>query len=297
MNMKTKECEICGEFFETEHLRQKYCIECGKNPEKARKKYDKAVIQVSKNMGVYEIPWKKTCGYCKKTFMTTSLRKYCNKSCEKSARIAEAKCRVCKDLLINHGNYTGKGVCSKECEERLPIIQETKRNKKEAERIRKARVNGDYVSCKFCNKYFVRKDYEEFCSNICSKNHELELKHKKEVEKRNSPDWVDPNTLETRTCDYCKEPYICEHYYALNYCSNECRKKGEKRQKQIKRNAEKRSAFQFANLCIDCKTSQKLCERFTSKFLRLPEGTKEKQINGKNIVYECLKYSNDKKLE
>ena len=287
MELKIKECEICGNAFSTGYAQQKYCPKCGKDPERARREYEWASERLNRHAGVGGEYKERICEACGKTFHSVYGRSYCSDACKEYARVSKARCKVCGRLLIESGNETGKGTCSGECDKRLIAL-------KEAQRIQKAKENGDYIRCKQCGKWFVSKNFGNiFCTNDCRKAYKA-VESERVAQK--PPGWVDPHTIEDHVCPSCGNTFQCERYMKKTYCSEECRASMAKRKKAARR-TEKAAVAEPAgepapvHLCTTCKTSQAACERFSSKFVYSPEGSKTKKVSGVWIVHECPKFT------
>ena len=291
MALITKECEICGDKFSTNFAQQKYCDVCGKDPERARRDYEWASARLRRHSGVDNTPKELVCEVCGKLFYSLFNRSYCGDACKEYARIRKAVCKACGKPLIESGNETGKGVCNEECAKELTLIRE-------AERIQKAKDSGNYIQCKHCGKWFVSKSYSnEFCGNDCYKAHKAAELCRQE---QKPPGWVDPQMVETRICPCCLTPFQCKRYENKIYCSKECRISMAKKTQASKQHEPKPDMAAATepgappipvHLCTECKTSQASCERFTSKFVYSPKGSKMKRVDGVLIVHECPKFT------
>ncbi len=246
--MILKTCEICGTKFEASRRSQRYCKECGKNPERARRGYAHAERINRHNAGDwYTPPEKATCEECGKKFFAIYDKRFCSRECRQTHIAEELKlrCPICGALLIEKGIYHPKAIpCNPECKEKY--------------NFQKAVQEGRYKPCEHCGKKFVAKYQEQrFCCVSCSRA------------------WQKVNGGQRKTQRDIP-------------CSQECQTHIKVRTLSPK---EVPKPSNPANLCLACKTSQALCERFTSHFTYLPTGAVMRNIKGKRIVVSCPKYS------
>lgn len=251
-----------------------YCKRCGKDSKKAKERHEKALLINKIHAGDFDKPFEITCIECGKTILTTQKRGFCSIVCQESHRIQTAKCPVCRALLIDKGNETGRGYCSDDC--------------KQASRLKRAIESGDYVPCEFCGKEFIRKNYSNvFCSNDCYLASRAEKrKAKEEMEKSRKPRL----RQEERKCEACGKPFLWKITSAgQRFCSPECRNSVNKKVK--KKDIKKLKLGKELHICTVCKTSQKDCERFTSNFMYSPKGAIGKTLNGKFVIVSCPKFT------
>ena len=203
ISIETKICEICGSSFEPRNGNQKYCTECGKDPEAARTRYELAVRRNKINAGDFVKPMEKDCKNCGKKFITTyESREFCSENCRDEYKVNTAVCPYCKKKLIDKGITTGRGYCSEEC-----------RKKDELEG---AIARGLYGPCEQCGKKFIhRNEQARFCSQACSIAYRA-------AHKKPKPAPVKRDL--TRKCPACGRVFtITPQQYSKVYCSSECR--------------------------------------------------------------------------
>lgn len=263
--IETRVCEICGAEFLPANGNQKYCPECGKNPEKARRGYAAAVAINRHHAGEQDIPMEKECINCGKKFLTVNKgRRFCSEDCGKTYRINHAECPVCHVRLIEKGITTGKGYCSEKCREEA--------------RFQRAIRDGNYVPCKQCGKKFIRSSLaNQFCSKECYEIYrEAHIRILAQSQKR-AP-------VTKKICPVCKKEFSVTPFQTTKlYCSVECRAKAQAARKPA-------AANPGTHLCTTCRVSQKNCERFSSGFKKLPEGAELRTEKGQDIVVYCPKY-------
>lgn len=270
ISIETKTCEICGIEFEPTTTTQKYCPECGKNPERTRQKYDSAVRQNKIHAGDLYKPVEIECIVCGKTFMTTyENRRFCSNTCRREYVVNTATCPVCNIKLIEKGVLTGRGYCSEECREKA--------------RIQKAILDERYIACEHCGKKFIRpNECSRFCSKACYEAHRMEHRPTPARQDEPLPFRIRPET--ERTCPVCGKVFpITPQQSSKRFCSIDCRKRAS----PPKKKTEKR---QSGHLCSSCRITQANCERFSSNFKRLPKGARTSVEKGQTIVSECPKY-------
>lgn len=260
-----KTCEICAAEYDASRANQRFCRDCGKNPELARRRYIKAELTSKRNAGDMYKPREYTCKVCGKKTISTYNRTFCSNACLQLHIVYTAKCPVCGDLLTSKGRMTGKGCCSDECTE--------------TQRLQVAKAKGRYKACQQCGEMFIAaQDESKFCSVPCYRAWMAEQKLIKPVKR----------DLERR-CRGCGKVFTYTKEQAgLQYCSDECR------QDQVRaraRAATKAVKKPDENICITCKTSQSQCERFTSNFTYVPQGATQKSIRGKVVVVTCPRFT------
>lgn len=264
---ETKVCEICGDDFIASKSDQKYCPTCGKNPGRTRVQYRIAVQVNKEHAGDAFKPKQLVCMECGKTFISTYNREFCGNSCRHTYRLKTAKCPECGALLASKGIVAEHGYCSDSC--------------KEAHVLQVAIEKGRYIACEQCGKMFIsKKEYGRFCGNICARAYQQT--HKKTYVQS-------PRPISKTHCAYCGKlieltPFQC----SKKYCSLECRKAAYKRKPTPN---PKQPAISTAHICLMCKTSQALCERFTSNFVVIPMGAETKRVGGKAVIVSCPKFS------
>lgn len=268
-----KVCEICGDEYEGIPT-QKYCPICGKKPDRARKRCEKAQNLLNIHMGIYDEPKKKKCQYCGKEFSTYNGFSFCSEECRKRHRIENATCTFCgRNLLslgIEHFSKTGgTRFCSEEC-----------RNKWKERVSLYNNVPSNLQTCPQCGKDFKGKN-TIFCSKDC-------------YEKAKSEGWKPDKYKKVEVlCGHCKKAFTTSYKSPSRYCP-ECttllwknRKKkadiAKKKQAEEKRQAD----IEKNGLCFYCQTTYSNCEKMRTNFRYYPKGAKLKQ--GK--VIECPSYT------
>ena len=229
---------------------QKYCRECGKNPERVRQKYDAAVAANKRHAGEQDIPIEKECKNCGKKFLTIyKSREFCSETCGEAYRIT-----------------TGRGYCSDECREK--------------DRLQKAIRDGNYIPCEQCGKNFIRSNLaSRFCCKECYEKYR-ETHKKTPVQPQKKP------AVTTKVCPVCKKEFPVTPFQTTKlYCSAECRAKVQHTVK-----LKPATAKPGTHLCTTCRVSQKACERFSSGFTKLPKGAEMRTVKGQDIVVKCPKY-------
>lgn len=264
---ENKICEICGNDFIASKSDQKYCPTCGKNPERARARYKIAVRINKEHAGDAFKPKQCVCVECGKAFMSVYNRDLCSDTCRHTYRLKTAKCPVCGVLLASKGIVAERGYCSDSC--------------KEAHRLKVAIEQGRYIACEQCGKMFIsKKEYGRFCGNTCARAYQQA--HKKTYVQSATP-------ISTTHCAHCGK--IIEQtpfQRTKKYCSMECRKAAYQQKSRTNPMPPSKST---EHICLRCKTSQALCERFTSNFVDIPMGAETKRVGGKDIVVSCPKFS------
>lgn len=263
----TKICEICGAEFEPVNGIQKYCHECGKNPERVRQRYATAVATNKRHAGEQDVPVEKECKNCGKKFLTVyKNREFCSEACGETYRIDTAECPVCHARLIDKGITTGRGYCSDECRDK--------------DRLQKAIRDGNYIPCEQCGKNFIRPNLaSRFCCKECYETY-------RETHKRTPAQPQKKPAITTKVCPVCKKIFPVSPFQTTKlYCSVKCRTK-------VQRTAKPKSATAKpeTHLCTTCRVSQRACERFSSGFKKLPEGAELRTVKGQDIVVKCPKY-------
>lgn len=244
---------------------QKYCAECGRDPEKARRRYAAAVAANKRHAGEADKPVEKVCKNCGKTFLTVYRGKdFCTSSCGEAYRINHAECPICHTRLIEKGITTGKGYCSEACREEA--------------RLQRAIQDGDYIACEQCGKKFIRKNFaNRFCSKECYEAY-------REAAKVPAKEPGKKPGLAKKVCPVCKKEFtVSPLQMSKRYCSVECRNRALSAPKPA-------AAKPGTHLCTTCRVSQKACERFSSGFKKLPEGAELRKVNGQDAVVACPKY-------
>lgn len=265
-------CEICGSTFESK-AKAKYCEKCRKDTNKAKNKINKAISMSKARLGEYEKPKKQICMYCGKEFLSIYNRRFCSNVCSESHISDTKKCIVCGDLIYKHRaiqkNATNIKYCSSECKE-------------------KARYK-EIKKCKGCNKEFnATKHNQQWCSISCFNTNRERPKRPK-------------ISVYERSCIICEKRYKTANKNK-KCCSVACgkvsahfeREKEKKFQEEQRKLMEKRSQIKGkdkpTNLCIDCKTSMKDCEWFSSNYTKHVKGSVWKEIEGKILLIKCPKY-------
>jgi hypothetical protein len=215
MPMK-KICEICFSEFEVSRGNQKYCSECGENPDKARVRYAKAESRIASLLGERDAPKEMVCQECGKVFLSLWEKEYCSAECGKKHRVETAQClRIgCFNRLKDHGNLTGRGYCSDKCREMAAV--------------EKAEEKGDYILCSVCGKKFIRKNYSNVC---CSNECRLALRTRRKEERQCQDE---ANKMKTAKyyaerlrgiCPVCGKEFTRDmSAMGQKFCGAECRK-------------------------------------------------------------------------
>ena len=278
--MENRKCVACGEEFTPVNSQQKYCKECREN-KRTVEYYERAVALNKRNAGDYDKAKVITCQcrVCGKKFLSIGARQsYCSSACLQ-AHIAEtAKCPICGVRLMDKGITSGKGCCSDECREEL--------------RRQHAIAAGKYIACENCGKMFISKNYRNvFCCKRCFDEHRRKEKARREQLMQK---YQDTHLRQFRRCPVCDKNFeIGPFQKTKKFCSVQCYRKANRQAaaaKKITKKASSRGACGKESLCIGCKTSQKMCERFTSGFQYYPTGAVVQVDAGKQIVVTCPKY-------
>ena len=265
-----KQCEVCWDKYDETKSYQKYCPACGKDPERARRRYAKAEYINKIHAGDVNKVREGSCTECGKKVLTTYGARFCSTACQENHRMKTARCPMCNGLLIEKENYSGRGYCSGEC--------------KGAARLAMAKASGDYVPCENCSKMFIRSAYSNrFCCRACYENW-------RDAQQKPKPQ-LNPATVrqEQRACEGCGAAFTWSRGNSgQRFCSTACRKQKMKSDK--KKETEKLNLGVDMHICAVCRTSQADCERFTSNFIYSPEGANGKIINGKYVITTCPKF-------
>jgi ferredoxin len=95
-----KICEICGDEFQEVKSNQRYCKDCGKNPERARQHYVKAELTNRIHAGdLYKVK-EVRCIECGRTILTTYNKSFCSTACSEKHRIKHARYPKYSPLLV-----------------------------------------------------------------------------------------------------------------------------------------------------------------------------------------------------
>lgn len=268
-----KVCEICGDEYAENRSNQRYCKVCGKNSAKARAKYKRAEFINKIHAGDLHKPKEITCLECGKKLLTTYIRSFCSTVCTEGYRIRKAKCPICKTLLTEKGNHSGRGCCSDECREK--------------HKLQKAIEKGNYIPCEYCGEKFIKKRHDNwFCSSECSRKSKTEENQKK-VEASQSQEKA--ARVAERKCEGCGEPFTWRIERATQrFCSEKCQK--EKAKEKKRKSIEKLNLGKDLNICTICKTAQMDCDRFTSGFVYRPKGARTEKINDRFVIVSCPQY-------
>ena len=306
MEKNWKTCEICEKMFVPYRSSQRFCPECGKHPDVARRRIKQAerINRARVGDGLSK-PQKRICKECGKEYYSFYGGSYCSRLCSYSARTAKTTCPVCGKNLLELGIESGRDVpCSPECRKQYEI--------------QRAKATGRYKTCQQCGKMFIAHDKSgKFCSRQCYQAYE---KTAEGIEARRSRARKNDDDAEAlkRTCQYCGKIYfLCESWTSGVFCSETCRENAkpkrdipscraveafavavqEKKNEADQRISSRKNVKERAtkNLCLECKTSQKECERFTSGFVYCPDGAVVKQVRGRPIVVSCPKFLEGKK--
>jgi len=266
----TKVCEICGDDYKG-IANQKYCPSCGKNPQKARKHYEISQKILNRHAGVYDQPKTKSCGYCKKEFLTYSDMNFCSDNCRKQYRIENACCTFCGIKLHKLGiiidREGGVRFCSDSCREKY-------RDKRRAMSARYKRI------CPQCKKEFEGKD-TIFCSNECYVQAKAEGWKPEKFRKTNV------------NCEHCGKEFQTREMTPSKYCptciklAREIRMKKYEKEKQQQTILKRQEEIERNGLCFYCQTTYSNCEKMKTNFRYYPKDAKMKQ--GK--VIECPSYT------
>lgn len=284
-------CEICFNTFEGS-ANQKYCAECGKNPDRARKRYAKAVRQSKANAGVYDTPTAKNCKYCGREFGTLFGADFCSKDCRNSYLRKIATCTHCGVNLLEKGvtlDRTTGGVrfCSDECKQ---AYYERQRVEREKRRKKNTRI------CPICKKPFDNTN-KFYCSKICQD---------KAREQGYNP--AEQETYRAmRKCRRCGNAFELlfdsQHYcgacdrllHAEMRAKEQAKKKQEQAEKEAKRKQQAEQEWQEKvrknGLCFYCQTTYGDCERMQTNFVYYPKGA----VVEKGKVLSCPTFTETQK--
>ncbi len=156
METTYKNCEICNGGFSTKNKNQRYCPECGKNPERARRSISKAERINRQHAGDwYKPPAKAICEECGKEFFAIRSKSYCSDICRHSHYVKKSRCPICGTSLWDIGIESEQDICcSPECQEKYDIQKAIKEDR--------------YKPCKACKKVFIaRNQGQTFCCRQC----------------------------------------------------------------------------------------------------------------------------------
>lgn len=271
--MEKRYCVACGEVFTPRSSSQKFCEECREHNRTALY-YQKAVAINRRHAGDYQN--RKTeicnCKVCGKKFISYKGNTFCSLACQQTSIAQHARCPICNTLLIDKGITSGRGCCSDECRQEF--------RKRNAIKANKTAV------CEQCGNEFIRgSKTQRFCCKECylafrqDNKPKIEEKKQKELQKR------------IRVCLICKRPFEAKSWKQEDACCSEICKQKLLKANPLPSNEER--CFppkKQCSLCVECKTSQKDCERFTSGFTYYPQGTIVRKIDGKEMVISCPKY-------
>ena len=239
-----KICEICGESYEASRSNQKYCPECGKNPQKISKDYDAAVRANKKHAGDYDRPRERICEQCGKTFLSLYSRRFCSDSCQREHIAQTATCTTCGRRLIDLGirrERAGIAFCSEACREKHKKDLREAREKARAESEPKQVPGTETLRCLVCHKLFQRPISKDpyVCSDSCK---ETFLRRQQERRRR----------AELETLKEARR-------------SGKARRKGEG----------------IVSLCAGCKTNYPDCRWVSSGYSAYPIGAR---VQGGNVL-------------
>lgn len=268
-------CDICGGEYNKTSNNQKYCKECGKNPDRTRAKLRRAYYVNKINAGDFDKPKERECRECGKSFMTITGRYCCSDFCQESYLIRTRTCPVCGIQLIKCGiETTGTRCCSDECRQK--------------QRLQRATTSNNYKACEQCGKMFISKSISNaFCSRDCY-NLSVKLAAKTRAATSNK------YPVQThKACSYCGQKFELKKgkRYQM-YCTEDCRKKkyAEEKERKKREKLDVKNSKGDVHLCTTCRTSQLDCERFTSNFSSYPKDSKMKQVGKDFILFDCPKY-------
>lgn len=253
-----KECEICGIYFVPRNGNQKYCPDCGRKPDQAKKRLEMAMRESVSRAGLgYTPKVVSVCKQCGKEFETyVDIRRhpdfvppdFCSRGCRHEYTIANTKCGYCGKLMSEAGvhEYLPKGwFCSDDC--------------RKASARKAAQEAGLLGVCSHCGKeYIAHKQINtsghNFCSMDCRRQYTMEHtvclncgKPMMETSAReyhpsgkwfcsdsckNEYEWKDAEKNGwIRTCRECGKKYPSKDYKP--FCSKECYKAFVQSGKQI----------------------------------------------------------------
>lgn len=167
----TKICEICGAEYEASRRNQKYCRECGRNPDGAVKHYQIAVKRNKLHAGECDKPREWVCKQCGKKILSVYKRDFCSTACRQEYISNDVRCTVCKRKLIEVGIYRthyGRAFCSAECKEHYAEILAEQKQLLEGEEPQQE-PGTETLRCLVCHKLFQRPISKELyvCSETC----------------------------------------------------------------------------------------------------------------------------------
>lgn len=274
--MLKKICEICGMSFEARHANQKYCEECGRNPRRAKRQYQQAVLINKINAGDFDKISSRdyVCEQCGRKFISYNGAKFCSTRCYKQHNIESARCSNCGKHLVDFGikieTTGGWHYCSDACREDF--------------RLKRAREDGRLKTCLRCGKEYISSSKSsKFCSNECYRAAMRDGWRPKRID---SPSM--PMPMYTTHCPNCGKVAI-KCYNVDTYCSKECRKDGEKKKRLRKAKEKMQEEIKKRGLCFLCKTPYADCERMSSSFQYSPEGA---VFDESGKIVKCPKFCN-----
>lgn len=195
----TKQCDFCGESFQTNRENQKYCsTQCGHAAQKTGR-----------------TEYTKTCLYCSTEFKTIyKAYKYCTSACASrhaaDLRRGEYFCEYCGQP--RHSDHPNRNrFCSRECAMKVRSLEALRRNqeKKRQHEIDMTR------QCDFCGETFVAvSNVNRFCSYECYYSGALQERHETNLQRF---------TPKRRTCPKCGVQFITTlRTQRKIYCSERC---------------------------------------------------------------------------
>ena len=295
----TKECAICGKFFETTTKQRKYCDTCRDHPENKSREYARGLM-MSKNRLYEPEVLEYTCAHCGEKFKTIqrlvlssgsidNKEYFCSPKCKEEHLKARATCRFCGKSLKDKEDYA-VGVWSKQfCDDKC-LAQYNWHVAEEKGKIKK---------CALCGEAFVSgKQRKFFCSQTC---------YSAAVKKGWKPPVSDgPKTcVQLLPCIVCGKrvkrefPLPLPREFTPTFCTKTCYDKYQADQIEQQRRREasilayksekhpRKPVTKNDNLCATCKTPYRDCEKMRSNFQTLPEGA---CCNKAGVVVSCPRY-------
>ena len=262
-DLPEKECEICCGLFTPATARQRYCPECGKNPERAKLQLAIAQTVSRRHAGdTYQVT-ERICGQCGKSFRFAGPQRFCSAACERQHTVDTAKCAFCgrnlkaAGILVTRG---GRHWCSSDCLDKQHWAD--------------AEAAGRVRECQRCGKRYIAHSTfgGVFCSRPCYDAARAEgWRAEKEPIVRPTP-----TTIRVK-CPVCGKAF--ERIYGLSgpaCCSKECyqiayeRNRAEAEAARARKLA--REGKRTISLCASCRVSYTDCPWMQSDHSRHPVG-------------------------
>lgn len=271
---------------------QKYCPDCGRHPEHARRQLEKHLSESIARCGTGHpnTPIENECAYCHKMFHTYKYTKtFCSSKCQHNYNVEHTTCQICGKPMIETSDrkITYPWLCSDKC--------------KQTYRWQAAEKNHAVHICQHCGKKFIKTGPATFCNNDCYQAAVKAGWRPRQKQKR------------SLICPICRTLFTEGSGFG-RYCSDACRQKGWKKQAALnkkfreeqtrqqsqllqKEQHQKEQQASYENyikrngLCSICRTAYMDCERMSSEFRMSPKGA---MFQG-SIIVKCPKYTPPKK--